>query len=244
MNRNVPRLQQENMFDNIDIDDLPAGMRALFERMQRQRRQNYVWTIDDQRTLNMAINNLTRRNGTVHPERDELGNLLVLPPASRLISFHNELLRRYEYAMNEIYRLRADGVVINEDDEPTLSVIRLPNDDLDRGVIAVRTEEALHDIGDFLRVKRPTANEIAARKSFPNKIRARFGNHYNNQTKERLEVNTAHELYAITLAHTDLAEGGDPNMLAISANGARKMKYKSDMNQTEIARLNSFYARL
>lgn len=241
MNRNVPE-HQRAIFDNIDnVDDLPAGMRALVEGFQNP---NYDWTIDDQRTLNMAINNLTRRNGTVHPERDELGNLLVLPAACRLISFLNESLRRYEHAMNEIYRLRAGGMVINEDDEPTLSVIRLPDDDLDRGVIAIQTSEDVDLVGDYLRINRPTANEIAARVYFSNKIKRRFRSHYNHQTKERMEVNTAHELYAITLAHTDLAEGGDPNMLACSNEGARKMKYKSSMTERQIASLNSFYARL
>lgn len=207
------------------LNRIPAGYdgsATLVELQTKINNSKYKWTASDTLTLNLAITEIERRDESRHTATDAMGNNLSSPI---------------------LYRLTKLVEILAGQAQP--KVRRLRDDRFGRGVIAFEDDATTSKVGNVLHIKQPTIAQKKQRKTHHALVAANFRAHYNGVTKEKVEVRTDVPGYAMTVAHTDLASGGNPKFLSHSANGAQGKKVRSEMtNRKDLAKLREFYNRV
>lgn len=236
MNPRVPQHQ---------LDRIPAGydgsatLRALLLKVNDP---TSPWTASDIAALNSAINEIVRRDESRHTATDAMGNNLCSPIFYRLTKLVELMAEKYLSALDNYERSQRAGEMVEAPAQP--KVRRQRDDRFGRGVIVFEDNATTSKVGDVLHIKQPTKAQKKANQKHYHLVAANFRAHYNGVTKEKVEVRTDVPGYAMTIAHTDLASGGNPKFLSFSSNGVQGKKVRSEMNRKDLAKLREFYNRV
>lgn len=224
------------------LDRIPAdydGSATLVALLQKVNDPTSDWTASDTLKLNLAINEIVRRDESRHTATDAMGNNLSSPILYRLTKLVEIMERQYSSAVDNYEEMQRSSPPAQP------KVRRLRDDGFGRGVIAIEDDATTSKVGDVLHIKQPTKAQKKARQTHHHLVAAKFRAHYNGVTKEKVEVRTDVPGYAMTIAHTDLASGGNPKFLSFSMEGASKgKKVRSAMNENDLAKLRKFYNRV
>eukprot|EP00986_Skeletonema_menzelii_P016866 scaffold16286_cov80-Skeletonema_menzelii.AAC.1 len=235
MSGNLPDHLRDTVRGITNVSDLPARYRKLIGLVDDP---NYIWTLDEVRVLNATIKVSLRRNEAVHTEVDDLNTPLCTTVAYRFTVLAIFQERAYQAALERVNARQAAGEDVAT---PTRKIVRLPNDDLNRGRFAIVNASYIETVADFLHIAEPSPAEIRARQTHKTKFKRIMREHYNSDTKERLELTSSDE-YAVILSHSDFAVGRDPKMLSRGSGFAHKFcKLKSEMSRREINKVDVFY---
>ena len=234
MSGNLPDHLRDTIRGITNVSDLPARLRQVIGLVDDP---NHIWTFDEVRVLNTAIQSSSRRDETVHTEVDDLNTALCTTVAYRFTVLAIFQERAYQAALERVNARLAAGEDVAT---PSRKIVRLPNDDLNRGRLAIVNASCIENVADFLHIAKPSAAEIRAHMTHKTKFNRIMRDHYNSATKERLELTSSDE-YAVILSHSDFAVGRDPKNLSFGSGARRYGKVKSEMSPREINKVDTFY---